>query len=102
MTSAERWIPGAQGRGVDPVEGVGCAARPQGHSERDRKVFLSPDSKGEQLPKAKTPPEQDLLRRPIAATDKEIDALVCGSRGLTEEEEIATVERGDARREAAA
>ena len=39
-----------------------------------------------QLPKAKTPREQESLRRTIAATDKAIDALVYELYGLTEEE----------------
>jgi len=44
------------------------------------------------LPKAKTPHEQDSLQRQIAATDKQIDALVYELYGLTEEE-IRVVER---------
>ncbi|MCX6842535.1 MAG: Eco57I restriction-modification methylase domain-containing protein, partial [candidate division WOR-3 bacterium] len=43
------------------------------------------------LPKAKTPHEQESLQRQIAATDKQIDALVYELYGLTEEE-IETVE----------
>jgi hypothetical protein len=39
-----------------------------------------------QLPKAKTPHEQESLQRQIAATDKQIDALVYELYGLTEEE----------------
>ena len=39
-----------------------------------------------QLPKAKTPHEQESLKRTIAATDKQIDALVYELYGLTEEE----------------
>ena len=39
-----------------------------------------------QLPKAKTPHEQESLRRQIAATDKSIDALVYELYGLTEVE----------------
>jgi adenine-specific DNA-methyltransferase len=39
-----------------------------------------------QLPKAKTPHEQESLQRQIAATDKQIDTLVCGLYGLTEDE----------------
>ena len=39
-----------------------------------------------QLPKAKTPHEQESLRRTIAAADKQIDALVYELYGLTEPE----------------
>jgi len=39
-----------------------------------------------QLPKAKTPREQESHRRQIAATDKAIDAPVHELCGLTEEE----------------
>jgi hypothetical protein len=38
------------------------------------------------LPKAKTPHEQESLQRQIAATDKAIDALVYELYGLAEEE----------------
>ena len=38
------------------------------------------------LPKAKTPHEQESLQRQIAATDKQIDALVYELYGLTGEE----------------
>ena len=38
------------------------------------------------LPKAKTPHEQESLQRQVAATDKAIDALVYELYGLTEEE----------------
>ena len=38
------------------------------------------------LPKAKTPHEQESLQRQIAATDKQIDALAYELYGLTEEE----------------
>ena len=38
------------------------------------------------LPKAKTPHEQESLQRQIAATDKAIDALVYELYGLTQEE----------------
>jgi hypothetical protein len=38
------------------------------------------------LPKAKTPHEQESIQRQIAATDKAIDALVYELYGLTEEE----------------
>ena len=38
-----------------------------------------------QLPKAKTPHEQESLQRQIAATDKQIDAFVYELYGLTEE-----------------
>ena len=71
---------------VDRVERCGSRARPHGHSDRDRKVFLSGDYKEEQLPKAKTPHEQESIQRQIAATDKQIDALVFELYGLTEEE----------------
>ncbi len=43
------------------------------------------------LPKAKTPHEQESLQRQIAATDKQIDQLVYELYGLTQEE-ISTVE----------
>jgi len=39
-----------------------------------------------QLPKAKTPHEQESLKRTIEATDNQIDALVYELYGLTEEE----------------
>jgi hypothetical protein len=38
------------------------------------------------LPKAKTPHEQESLQRQIAATDKQIDTLVYELYGLTENE----------------
>jgi len=38
------------------------------------------------LPKAKTPHEQESLQRQIAATDRQIDDLVYGLYGLTEDE----------------
>jgi hypothetical protein len=38
------------------------------------------------LPKAKTPHEQESLQRSIAATDNQIDALAYELYGLTEEE----------------
>ena len=38
------------------------------------------------LPKAKTPHEQESLNRTIEATDKQIDALVYELYGLTDEE----------------
>jgi hypothetical protein len=38
------------------------------------------------LPKAKTPHEQESRQRQIAATDEQIDALVHELYGLTEEE----------------
>jgi len=44
-----------------------------------------------QLPKAKTPHEQESLKRTIEATDNQIDALVYALYGLTENE-IAIVE----------
>jgi hypothetical protein len=40
----------------------------------------------EDLPKAKTPHEAEALQRQIAATDRQIDQLVCELHGLTEEE----------------
>jgi hypothetical protein len=43
------------------------------------------------LPKAKTPHEQESLQRQIAATDKQIDQLVYELYKLTQEE-ISTVE----------
>ena len=43
------------------------------------------------LPKAKTPHEQESLQRQITATDKQIDNLVYELFGLTEEE-ISIVE----------
>ncbi len=46
-----------------------------------------------QLPKAKTPHEQESLERTIAATDNQIDALVYELYGLTEEE-VRIVEGG--------
>jgi hypothetical protein len=39
-----------------------------------------------QLPKAKTPHEQESLRRAMEATDSQIDALVYELYGLSEEE----------------
>lgn len=45
------------------------------------------------LPKAKTPHEQESLKRMIASTDAQIDALVYELYGLTEEE-IRIVEKG--------
>ncbi len=44
-----------------------------------------------QLPKAKTPHEQESLKRTIAATDNQIDALVYELYGMTDQE-IAVVE----------
>jgi len=44
-----------------------------------------------QLPEAKTPHEQESLKRTIAATDNQIDALVYELYGLAQEE-IDTVE----------
>jgi len=44
------------------------------------------------LPKAKTPHEQEFLHRQIAATDNAIDALVYELHGLTKEE-IRIVQR---------
>ena len=61
--------------------------------DQDHKVFLSPDYKEEQLLAAKTPHEQESLRRTIAATDKQIDALVYELYGLSEDE-IRIVEGG--------
>jgi hypothetical protein len=54
--------------------------------DQDRKVFLSNDHKEEQLPRAKTPHEQESLQRQIAAADTHIDELVYGLFGLTEDE----------------
>jgi hypothetical protein len=47
----------------------------------------------EDLPKAKTPHEQESLKRTIEATDKQIDALVYELYGLTERE-ISIVQGG--------
>ncbi len=47
-----------------------------------------------QLPKAKTPHEQESLKRTIAATDNQIDALMCELNGLTDDE-IRIVEGGE-------
>jgi hypothetical protein len=44
-----------------------------------------------ELPKAKSPDEQESVQRQIAATDTEIDRLVYDLYGLTEDE-IAIVE----------
>jgi hypothetical protein len=44
-----------------------------------------------QLPKAKTPHEQESLQRTIAATDQQIDGLVYELYGLTKDE-IRTIE----------
>jgi hypothetical protein len=46
-----------------------------------------------QLPKAKTPHEQESLNRTIKATDNQIDALVYELYGLNEED-IRIVEEG--------
>jgi len=46
------------------------------------------------LPKAKTPHEQESIQRQIAATDKQIDELVYDLYGLTEDE-IRIVEGGN-------
>ena len=43
------------------------------------------------LPKAKTPPEQESLQRQIATSDRQIDGLVYELYGLTENA-IRTVE----------
>ena len=56
------------------------------HFDQDRKIFLSSDYKRKPLPVAKTPHEQESIQRRIAATDKQIDALVHELYGLTEEE----------------
>ncbi len=45
------------------------------------------------MPKAKTPHEQETLQRQIAATDKAIDTLACKLFGLTGDE-IKIVEGG--------
>ena len=47
-----------------------------------------------QLPKAKTPHEQESLQRQITATDKQIDTLVYEFYGLTEDE-VRIVEGGN-------
>jgi len=61
--------------------------------DRDRTAFLSPDYKEERSPKAKTPHEQESLKRTIAATDNQIDSLVCRMYSLMEED-IRIVEGG--------
>jgi hypothetical protein len=40
------------------------------------------------LPKAKTPHEQESIQRQIVATDRQIDALVYELYGLTEEHRV--------------
>jgi hypothetical protein len=45
-------------------------------------VRTSPNQRDKQLPKAKTPHEQESLKRTIAATDNQIDALVYELYGL--------------------
>ena len=47
-----------------------------------------------QLPKAKTPHEQESIQRQIAATDRVIDAMVYELYGLTEEKIRIVEERG--------
>jgi hypothetical protein len=54
--------------------------------DSDHKVFISSDHNEEHRSKAKTPHEQESIQRRIAATDKQIDALVYELYGLTEEE----------------
>jgi hypothetical protein len=49
-------------------------------------VRTSPNQRDKQLPKAKTPHEQESLKRTIAATDAQIDALVYELYGLMGEE----------------
>ena len=50
------------------------------------------------LPKAKTPHEREIVKRQIAATDRQIGALMYGLYGLTEEGiRIAGQQRGDSR-----
>jgi hypothetical protein len=56
--------------------------------ERDRKVFLSADYKEEQLRKANTPREQEYLKRTIAATDNQIDALVTEIPGRSDKGDL--------------
>jgi hypothetical protein len=46
-----------------------------------------------QLPKAKTPHEQESLKRTIEPTDKQIDGPVYELYGLTQEE-IGIIEKG--------
>jgi hypothetical protein len=55
--------------------------------ERARKVFLSPDCKEGRLPKAKTPHEQESLKRTITASDNQIDELVCELQGLAKDKD---------------
>lgn len=40
----------------------------------------------EELPKARTPHDKELIERRISATDKQIDSLVYELYGLTEDE----------------
>ncbi len=54
--------------------------------DRDRKVFLSPDYKEERLSRAKTPHEQESLKRTVEVTDNQIDAQVSEWYGLSGEE----------------
>jgi hypothetical protein len=60
---------------------------------RDKTVSLVDTTRKlhKDLPQAKTPHEQESLQRQIAATDRQIDSLVYGLYGLTEEE-ISIVE----------
>jgi hypothetical protein len=62
--------------------------------ERQRDAYTSSQYNEAQLPKAKTPHERGSIERTIAATDKQIDALVYELYGLTEQE-IRTVEGED-------
>ena len=48
------------------------------------------------LPKAKTPHEQESIQRQISATDKQIDALVYELYGLTTSEIAVVKGAGDA------
>jgi hypothetical protein len=69
-----------------------CPERAASDAVRSRRVFQSPDHKEEQLSKAKPRHEQESIQRHIAATDRQIDALVCELYGL-KEEEIQIVEK---------
>ena len=64
-----------------------CPARSYGGvATRSRRVFLSSDYKEEQLLAAKAPHERESLKRTIAATDAQIDALVYELYSLSGEE----------------
>jgi hypothetical protein len=60
--------------------------------DQNRDAYLSGSYNETQLRKAKTPHEQESIKRHIAATDGQIDALVYELYGL-KEEEIQIVEK---------